>query len=573
MSDAVDTVQRTIEHARLRLSSLALAAAFSFAVAGLVAADRAMTASRRGRVQTSATESAALVEGFLEMHAQALVAMRGLHMNPEGDISDEEFATLLEAMRRHATSFRLVWLTDSAGIVRHTRLYGGGGATLPPRVDLDTMSALGMRELARHGRASDSTLVSLPGTLADGEYGFVMLQPQFVNGRFVGFAGGTVTGESVLATVHARAPLTGVRHIVLAGSDTLTADEPLPAPVLRSARAMVRVPGGGSWYVVTEVEAAGWRRAALWSVGLVMLGALLVALVHERRQGIRLAERSAELERLSTELLRANRAKSEFLNNISHELRTPLNAIVGFAEMLRDGVYGDLAPRQSGPVERIASSATHLRHLVDQVLDLAKMTAGRLEVHAETVDLRAMTLDVASEVEPLLEARGLNFSLSVGATLPRVRTDPMHLRQILLNLVSNAIKYTRTGGVAIRGRLVQERDAPAGLAGMGARQPRQWVALAVADTGIGVARADFERIFDEFEQVNAGSRGESMQRGTGLGLPISRRLARLLGGEITIESEVGKGSTFTIWLPADPGDVRITTAEHRVPQQAAAGKE
>src|SRR5580704_5008219 len=155
-------------------------------------------------------------------------------------------------------------------------------------------------------------------------------------------------------------------------------------------------------------------RYGLWAVGAATLIALTLALVHERRLTRRVAERSAELERLSAELLRANRAKSEFLANISHELRTPLNAIVGFVDLLRDGVYGELAPRQISPVQRIESSATHLRHLVDQVLDLAKMTAGRMEVHTEVIDLRPFVLDVATEIEPLATERGLLLSIAIG---------------------------------------------------------------------------------------------------------------------------------------------------------------
>src|SRR5687768_2595970 len=118
---------------------------------------------------------------------------------------------------------------------------------------------------------------------------------------------------------------------------------------------------------------------------------------HERRQARKLVERSKELERLSAELLRASRMKNEFLANVSHELRTPLNAIVGFVDLLREGVYGDLAPRQVKPVERIEASANHLRHLVDQILDLAKIAAGRLDVHTEILDVRPFILDVASE--------------------------------------------------------------------------------------------------------------------------------------------------------------------------------
>src|SRR6185436_8336919 len=184
---------------------------------------------------------------------------------------------------------------------------------------------------------------------------------------------------------------------------------------------------------------------------VVILG---VALIRERRQAMRVAERSSELERLYSEVARANTAKSEFLANISHELRTPLNAIVGFVELLKDSVYGDLSPRQVPPVDRIAASATHLRHLVDQVLDIAKIAAGRLEVHPETIVLRPFVLNVASELESLVNERGLNLSIAVGATLPRVRTDPTHLRQILVNLIGNAVKYTPTGSISVRAKLV-----------------------------------------------------------------------------------------------------------------------
>src|SRR6266571_5508500 len=189
-------------------------------------------------------------------------------------------------------------------------------------------------------------------------------------------------------------------------------------------------------------------------LAILVFAALGLLLQHERRQARKLTERSKELERLSSELLRASRMKNEFLANVSHELRTPLNAIVGFVDLLREGVYGELAPRQVKPVERIEASANHLRHLVDQVLDLAKMAAGRLEIHTETIDLRPFVLDVASEVESLVSEKGLTLSLTMGAALPRIRTDPTHLRQILVNLLGNAVKYTNDGGVVIRTRLV-----------------------------------------------------------------------------------------------------------------------
>jgi signal transduction histidine kinase len=296
-------------------------------------------------------------------------------------------------------------------------------------------------------------------------------------------------------------------------------------------------------------------RLALWLMGLATLSALTLAMLHERRLTRRVAQRSAELERLSAELLRANRAKSEFLASISHELRTPLNAIVGFVDLLRDGVYGELAPRQISPVQRIESSATHLRHLVDQVLDLAKMTAGRMEVHTEVIDLRPFVLDVTTEIEPLATERGLLLTIAIGPSVPRLRTDPGHLRSILVNLLGNAAKYTTEGGIAVRARVVDPPEPlPPTLRASTDTSP--WIAIQVADTGIGIDPTDHDRIFDEFEQVSAGPRGDSARRGTGLGLPISSRLARLLGGAITVESELGNGATFTVWLPIESIDVR-----------------
>src|SRR5436853_1999416 len=319
-------------------------------------------------------------------------------------------------------------------------------------------------------------------------------------------------------------------------------------------------------HALSQLQIDRWTGLIGWIISLATVLGLALVLRHERRQARSLVERSKELERLSSELLRVNRMKSEFLANVSHELRTPLNAIVGFVDLLREGVYGELAPRQVKPVERIEASANHLRHLVDQVLDLAKMAAGRLEIHTETIDLRPFVLDVASEIESLVSEKGLSLSLVMGAALPRIRTDPTHLRQILMNLLGNAVKYTNEGGIVIRTRLVDSlpdsgqlgsTQTPTASERLG-HPPTQWIGIQVIDTGIGIDPADQSRIFEEFEQVDAGPRGNSAERGTGLGLAISRRLAALIGGMVELDSELGKGSTFTLWLPVDPADLSIT---------------
>jgi signal transduction histidine kinase len=315
-------------------------------------------------------------------------------------------------------------------------------------------------------------------------------------------------------------------------------------------------------HALSQIGIDRWTGLVGWIISLATVLGLALVLRHERRQARSLVERSKELERLSSELLRVNRMKSEFLANVSHELRTPLNAIVGFVDLLREGVYGDLAPRQVKPVERIEASANHLRHLVDQVLDLAKMAAGRLEIHTETIDLRPFVLDVASEIESLVSEKGLSLSLVMGAALPRIRTDPTHLRQILVNLLGNAVKYTYQGGIVVRTRLVDSLpdSGPAPNPSERSSYPTTpWIGIQVIDTGIGIAPADQSRIFEEFEQVDAGPRGNSAERGTGLGLAISRRLAALIGGMVELESELGKGSTFTLWLPVDPADLSVSS--------------
>jgi len=584
-----------IPRIRSRLASVALVAVFVLVVAGLAMAHRALTEADRARAELDAEVSAGFVGSFLHVHAQALSSFHGFYFadSSEATRHHDRFALLVSALREHAGGFSRVFITDSAGRVTRDTVLLGGARPLPVGLDLDTLDRYAIDSLARHARRSGLTVVGPTSAYAPGrrraavpDSGILVLEPLTVDGRFVGFAGGEITTGMLLS---------GLRQHH--GSDrlqlVLTGDS-IPNPARRvfytgggikvssvqKAAAPVPLPGGGAWRLEVEHAASGVTRTVLWTLGLVTLTALALGVAHERRQARRIADRSSELERLSSELLSANRAKSEFLANVSHELRTPLNAIVGFADLLRDGVYGELAPRQVGPVQRIEASADHLRHLVDQILDLAKIAAGRLEVHTEILDLRPFVLDVASEVESLISEKQLSLSLAVGASLPRVRTDPTHLRQILVNLLGNAVKHTHTGGIVVRGRFVEPaaagsggrppgakfmtpRPSPAPGAPGGRNRPpdpsRLWVAVQVADTGVGIAPADHERIFDEFEQVNAGPRGDSMARGTGLGLSISRRLARLLGGDITLESEVGKGATFTLWLPVDPADVKPRT--------------
>jgi signal transduction histidine kinase len=550
-------------------------------VSGLYAADQALSRTDRARMESDAAEVANLARSFLDLHVEKVQTFHNVYAPPHRKPDSLHFAFEVGRLGKHGTAFRRLWVANAQGIVVLDSVIRGSPGPSLRGVDIDTMTILGIDSAVARARATRELQMSSAGRGISGDRGFVMVSPVVVDETMMGFVLGTILADSILPRLHTRSADTRNELLITSGTDTITAtSRPGKALAFDSSTAMVDAPGNTHWRVRVTHPSAGWPlRVALWAIGITALTTLIVGLIRERRQSQRIADRSQELEHLSTELLHANRAKSEFLANVSHELRTPLNAIVGFVDLLRDGVYGDLAPRQIGPVERIAASATHLRHLVDQVLDLAKITAGRLEVHTDVVDLRSFVLDIAGEMEALVTERGVALSLGIGATLPRVRTDPTHLRQILVNLIGNAIKYTNEGTISVRARLVgadltalpedrTNRTTPDGVWLQPLPSPAQglWIALQVIDTGIGIAEIDFERIFDEFEQVGAGPRGESMQRGTGLGLSISRRLARLLGGDIVVDSELGKGSTFTLWLPVDPADLKLAE-ERRSPSR------
>jgi signal transduction histidine kinase len=559
----------------LGIFPISLGAVLLLFLAGLTVADRTLASAARSQAEADASEVAALLEHFVGTRALNLRSFRGLFVGG-GPVTRGQFTAIVGEMAGPATGMQRVWVADSAGrVIYDTVLLAGPDVHTRP----DEQAAL--IERARSARSAQlGRSYGVPATARS----VMLVEPLTVGNRIAGFAGGTLLASTLPLDMRGEHRATRVGVALIAADDTIASNGRLvggPAERLVERRVSSVPP----WrVVVAHSEPSRYVRFALWSLGILAVAFLATGLRRERRQAEDMAKRSAQLEQLYREVRDASRIKSEFLANVSHELRTPLNAIVGFVEMLRDGVYGELGPRQGQPVERIAASASHLRHLVDQVLDIAKMAAGRLEVHPEPIVLRPFVLNIVSELESLINEKGLTLSITVGATLPRVRTDPTHLRQIIVNLVGNAVKYTASGGIAVRARLIgaasparapdlsppalTRRDSPrseedgslATIAALAARAPRAdrpWLALQVSDSGIGIAPEDQERIFEEFEQVNAGPRGDSMRRGTGLGLSISRRLARLLGAELTVESELGRGSTFTLWLPVDPADLEM----------------
>lgn len=247
-----------------------------------------------------------------------------------------------------------------------------------------------------------------------------------------------------------------------------------------------------------------------------------------------LADRAAlaiDNARLFRDAQQASRAKSDFLSVISHELRTPLSAVLGYAELVLSGVPGELTAAQQRYIERLQMSGTQLLRLVEEILDFSRIDAGSRNVHPRACDAAEVAREAAMAVEPLAMTRGLSLELNLDTPLP-VRTDPDRLRQVLVNLLTNAVKYTERGSVVL--------EAVPGAEDGG-------VVLRVADTGLGIRPEDRERIFEPFWQADQSS--TRRVGGLGLGLAVVRRLVHLLGAEITVDSEPGRGSTFELRLP------------------------
>jgi signal transduction histidine kinase len=595
VSGTAETGQSTDRDAEHRvgrgLLSRFIGAVFLVLLGGLLVLDQALTAANGEQAALDTKSTVLLAESFIRSHDVLLQRLADLVS--EKPRAEDSLHVREAAARWLATmpSVRRVWLVDGDG--RRTLDMGpstpaeeSGSPELLDSLDRTRVTTplwITVHHDADRSEKNRGVIAMMRSFSAS--TGDTLAGKRSTKTRRVGLL---IEIESFRAYLAQTSPATRMSLAVTAGNDTiayLTGRAAGSEQTEPTSHGVIRLPNGGTWSVAaTHALTTRARRFVVWALGVGGVLLLAIGLLREQRRALHVAARSVELERLYSDVKRANQAKSEFLANVSHELRTPLNAIVGFVELLRDGFYGDLTPRQVPPVDRIAASATHLRHLVDQVLDIAKIAAGRLEVHSETIVLRPFVLNVASELESLVSEKGLALSITVGASLPRVRTDPTHLRQILINLIGNAVKYTPAGSVSVRARLLGAPEeigarTPTPRAGMDdpsaaallAKAPRSgiWVALQVIDTGVGIAASDLARIFDEFEQVNAGPRGDSMQRGTGLGLAISRRLARLLGGDISVESVLGRGSTFTIWLPVSPADLArerpVTGEVHTVP--------
>jgi signal transduction histidine kinase len=516
-----------------------------------------------------ALQAEALIEGAVLQRTQMLTTLSALTASAHGARDElDRFDVLANEIRREMPDIATVYLLDARGTVRLARgedvLPDGG---LAHRVF--PLRAPAMKQAAEE----HAVAATAPLTLSNGRPGTLMYVPILDGDRVTGYVAGAFAYERLFSRA-----LAGQLHgrfswrVLDERDDVIASSTTYPERVARDIERPLALPGGHGWTLHVAIESLQpfMARALNWTTGAIVLLLVVFLALREEFRSRRFAAYSRDLELLSRDLLdanmrleersqqiaEANRAKSRFLANVSHELRTPLNAIVGYNALALDGMYGDVPAPLRASHQRVQAAADHLLSLVNDVLDLSKIEVGRMDLEIEPVDIGAVLDAVATVVEPAAEAKGLRVDVVVARDLPRIETDPRHLRQILLNLVANAIKFTERGAVTV----VAKRDA------------NDNIAIAVEDTGIGIADGDIDRIFEEFEQVRPSGRGDSMQRGTGLGLAIARKLARLLGGEVVVTSQLGRGSCFTLTLPSA---IRTTPSSGMpaIPDDSAASEE
>ena len=459
--------------------------------------------------------------GEIGILAQHLDVMRGSIKRLFGELSKSK-----EKIEEHSRTLEQkveVRTRELARSVEELKALGEVSQVVSSTLDLETVLSSIVRHAVQLSKADAGTIYEFDGA----EAVFVPRTNYGVSSEFIEalreselrVGDKTVLGQAVLKGAPDQVPdlvnmpdypLSHLSHMQKAGFRAV-----LAVPLLREDRLI-----GG---LVVRRKKAGEFPAPV--VNLLQTFATQSVLAIENARLFR------EIEEKGRQLELANRHKSEFLSNMSHELRTPLNAIIGFSEVLLERMFGEMNEKQEDYLKDIHSSGQHLLSLINDILDLAKVEAGRMELNPTTFDLSAAIDNALTLIRERAMHHGIALATEIDSQLGELNADERKLKQILLNLLSNAVKFTPEGG-----RIT-----------VGARRLRDMVEIAVNDTGIGIAPKDQAAVFEEFKQV--GRDYTRKAEGTGLGLALTRKLVELHGGVMRLESEPGKGSTFSFTLP------------------------
>jgi signal transduction histidine kinase/HAMP domain-containing protein len=459
--------------------------------------------------------------GEIRILAQHLDVMRGSIKRLFGELSKSK-----EKIEEHSRTLEQkveVRTRELARSVEELKALGEVSQVVSSTLDLEAVLSSIVRNAVQLSKADAGTIYEFDGA----EAVFVPRTNYGVSSEFIEalreselrVGDKTVLGQAVLKGAPDQVPdlvnmpdypLSHLSHMQKAGFRAV-----LAVPLLREDRLI-----GG---LVVRRKKAGEFPAPV--VNLLQTFATQSVLAIENARLFR------EIEEKGRQLELANRHKSEFLSNMSHELRTPLNAIIGFSEVLLERMFGEMNEKQEDYLKDIHSSGQHLLSLINDILDLAKVEAGRMELNPTTFDLSAAIDNALTLIRERAMHHGIALATEIDSQLGELNADERKLKQILLNLLSNAVKFTPEGGKIT----------------VGARRLRDMVEIAVNDTGIGIAPKDQAAVFEEFKQV--GRDYTRKAEGTGLGLALTRKLVELHGGVMRLESEPGKGSTFSFTLP------------------------
>jgi len=582
-------MRRTIERAAEWLASnpWAFVAAIALVVALpilLLGESSASDSQRRLRTERLALGAQAAERGAEEIQTQLslsilqLSSLGGGRIDVAaaiqlGDRSGAKLALLSGGFGDGLTDVGAIDVVDVAGHVLATVTASSGFSGAGAEPSITSVADRDYFRTARAGTATVGGVATEPLLFDHPVVVAVPIGPQIASG-IVGVLVGEIRGDDLVR--HLRSQLASFDDLyIVDGAGRLVGRAAVPAaanvelgadPVMRQLMSGTRASGelrdpttgtvgllssapvvfanGLPWTVVVVQPAGGveaetaaaladQRDLRLALVAILLVGSYAFARIGARtlRQREQLAVALGQVEAKSREVEIATRHKSEFLANMSHELRTPLNAIIGFSDVLRQQMFGDVNSKQREYLDDIRSSGQHLLSLINDILDLSKVEAGKMDLQVTRFSLPEALQSVVMMVRERAMARGIRMTTTIDPEIGQVEADERMVKQVVLNLLTNAVKFTPSGGQ------IELRAGPDG----------DGVVVSIRDTGVGIAAADQARVFEEFAQARGGATPE--QEGTGLGLTLSRKLVELHGGKIWLESEVGAGSTFTFTLP------------------------